>query len=108
MSIIDNLEKMLASGRDSTLLRYSLGNEYAKLGRNTQAIEHLRQAVKKDPGYSAAWKQLGKSLAVMGKHLEAIDTFDQGITNAEMKGDVQAIKEMEVFWRRSEKALEAG
>ena len=55
MSIIDNLETMRARGQDSALLRYSLGNEYLKAERIDVALEHLAEAVRMDPCYSAAW-----------------------------------------------------
>ena len=63
MAIIDNFEKMLAAGQDTALLRYSLGNEYLKLGDAVSAARHLQHAVQHDQGYSAAWKLLGKALA---------------------------------------------
>jgi Tfp pilus assembly protein PilF len=105
MGIIENLEAMLVRGQDSALLRYGLGNEYLKADRADQALTHLAEAVRLDPGYSAAWKLCGKALAALGRHAEAIAAFDQGIATAETKGDVQAAKEMRVFRKRAEKAL---
>jgi Tfp pilus assembly protein PilF len=105
MGIIDNLEALLARGQDSALLRYSLGNEYLKSGDARTASIHLAEAVRQDPGYSAAWKLHGKALASAGRHAEAVAAFDLGIRAAEAKGDVQAAKEMHVFRKRSEKAL---
>jgi Tfp pilus assembly protein PilF len=105
MGIIDNFEALLARGQDSSLLRYSLGNEYLKADDAENALGHLAEAVRLDPGYSAAWKLYGKALAALGRHGEAIAAFDQGIATAESKGDVQAAKEMRVFRKRAEKAL---
>ena len=105
--IIQNLEKMLAAGKDSALLRFSLGNEYLKLDRAETAAAHLQQAVALDPGYSAAWKLLGKALVAAQRQKEALDAYRQGITVAESKGDKQAVKEMAVFARRIEKLLGA-
>ncbi len=105
MSIIDNLQSMLARGQDSALLRFGLGNEYLKADEAASAVEHLAAAVRLDPGYSAAWKLYGKALGALGRHAEALDAFDQGIANAERNGDIQAAKEMRVFRRRSEQAL---
>lgn len=105
MSIIDNFEAMLTRGQDSALLRYGLGNEYLKIDKPDRAAEHLAEAVRLDPGYSAAWKQLGKVLSALGRHQDAMDAFDQGIAVAADKGDLQAAKEMRVFRKRAEKAL---
>jgi Tfp pilus assembly protein PilF len=103
MALIDNLEALLARGRDEALLRYSLGGEYLKLKQPEKAAEHLRKAVAYDPKYSAAWKLLGKALAEAGHQDEAIKAYEDGIKVAEEKGDKQAAKEMAVFLKRLQK-----
>lgn len=108
MSALETFEKLLAQGKDNALLRYALGNETLKLGRATEAIAHLRVALTFDPGYSAAWKLLGKALHESGALREALDTYRQGSETAEAKGDIQAAKEMRVFARRIEKQLAGG
>lgn len=105
MGIIDNLQAMLKRGQDSALLRYGLGAEYLKANDHRQALIHLAEAVRLDPGYSAAWKLYGKALATDARHAEAIEAFDRGIAIAEAKGDVQAAKEMAVFRKRARRAL---
>ena len=106
MTMIENLHSMLERGVDSALLRYSLGNEFLKLGNADAAISHLRQALQFDHEYSAAWKALGKALASSGNHEEAVDVLGHGIEVAERRGDIQAAKEMNVFRSRSLQALE--
>jgi len=104
-SILANLEKLIGTPRDGALLRFSIGNEYLKLGETGKAAEQFREAVNRDPKYSAAWKQLGKSLTELGRDAEALATYKQGITVAEARGDKQAAKEMTVFAKRLEKKL---
>lgn len=106
MNMIENLHGMLERGVDSALLRYSLGNEFLKIGDADAAIAHLREALRFDAEYSAAWKILGKALAHVGNHAEAVEVLDQGIEVAARRGDIQAAKEMGVFRKRSQKALE--
>lgn len=101
--MISQLEKLLGTPRDGALLRYSLGLEHAKAGNRERAIEYLRDAVARDPLYSAAWKLLGKTLTESQKTEEALAAYQQGITAAKQKGDRQAEKEMTVFARRLEK-----
>lgn len=105
MSVTANFESMLAQGRDSALLRFSLGNEYLKQGDARKAAEHLRRAVEHDPNYSAAWKLLGKALADTEAWQDALAAYQQGIAVAEVRGDKQAAKEMRVFARRIEATL---
>jgi predicted Zn-dependent protease len=96
--LIPSLEKLIGTPRDGALLRYSLGAEYLKAGDQARAVEHLREAVKRDPDYSAAWKLLGKALA--DEPAQALEAWTRGIEAAHRKGDRQAEKEMTVFARR--------
>lgn len=104
-SVIANLEKLIGGPRDTALLRFSLGSEHLKAGDAEKAVEQLRIAVEKDPGYSAAWKLLGRALTEAGEPSQALQAYRSGIRVAEEKGDKQAAKEMTVFARRLEKDL---
>jgi predicted Zn-dependent protease len=100
---IERLERLLGSPRDGALLRFSLGMEYAKTENPEKAVEYLREAVARDPGYSAAWRALGKALEAAGRGGEALAAYRDGVAAAQKKGDKQAEKEMTVFARRLEK-----
>ena len=103
MGILENLEAMLAGGQDSALLRFTIGGELFKRGNAHLATEHLREAVRLDPEYSAAWKVLGKVLLAQDDVSGACLAFGQGIETAERKGDMQAAREMRVFLKRAQK-----
>ena len=103
-SRIDAFRAMLERGQDSALLRFSLGNEYLAAGEPGIAAEHLAEAVRLDPDYSAAWKLLGRALADDGRSTDAIQAYEKGIAIAERNGDHQAAKEMGVFLKRLLKA----
>jgi predicted Zn-dependent protease len=105
MGMLENLQAMLAAGQDNPLLRFTLGNVLLKQGEAKAAVEHLREAVRQDPGYSAAWKVYGKALQALGDANHAIQAFETGIVAARQKGDVQAAKEMQVFLKRLRKNL---
>jgi Tfp pilus assembly protein PilF len=106
--MISGLEKLIGTARDGALLRYSLGLEYRKAGAPEKALEHLNEAVRRDPLYSAAWRALGQVLAELERPAEALQAYRQGIEAAGRKGDRQAEKEMTVFARRLEKKLAGG
>ena len=65
-------ERLLASGKDGALLRYSLGNECLKDGEAAAAVEHFTRATALDPRYTAAWKLLGKALQAAGRDDDAL------------------------------------
>jgi len=102
-AIIANLEKLLGGPRDCSLLRYSLGNELLKAGDAAGAAQRFREALDRDPDFSAAWKLLGKALTDCGDVAGALTAYEAGIRVAEAKGDVQAAKEMTVFAKRLRK-----
>ena len=99
-----NFERMLATGKDTALLRFSIGNEYVKAGDFSAAIDALSQAVEQDATYTAAWKLYAHALERAGRHADALDAYRRGIVVARQKGDRQAEKEMTVFARRIERA----
>jgi len=104
----ENLEAMLSAGQDSALLRYSLGNECLKAGDNQIAAEHFRAAVRHNPGYAAAWRQLGRALEASDDPDGALRAWDKGRETAAEHGDLQAGKEMAVFAGRLRKRLGRG
>lgn len=97
---LPTLLKLVGTARDGALLRFSIGSEYLKTGDPANAAAQLREAVNRDPGYSAAWKLLGRALAEAGRAEEALEAFERGIAVATARGDQQAAKEMAVYARR--------
>ena len=94
------LEQMLAQGNDSAVLRYTLGSVCLKEGLLEQAVEHLEAAIGRDAKHSASWKAYAKALAGLSRTDDAITAYEQGISVADERGDVQAAKEMKVFLKR--------
>jgi predicted Zn-dependent protease len=105
---LEGLLKLVGTPRDGALLRFSLGAEYLKAGDPAGAVSHLREAVARDPQYSAAWKLLGRALAENGEAAAALEAYERGIAVAAARGDKQAAKEMTVFARRLRKQLGQG
>ncbi|MDO8070644.1 tetratricopeptide repeat protein [Janthinobacterium sp. SUN176] len=99
----EKLEKLLAQGRDNALLRFGLGDACLKEHDAQQAALHLAQATAQQPGYSAAWKLLGKALHQLGRLDDAQAAWTTGMTVAQQQGDLQAVKEMTVFLKRLQK-----
>lgn len=102
--MLEKLEQMLASGKNSALLRFSIGSEHFKHGDPAAAAAHLRKAVALDPKYAAAWKLLGKANQTAGATSATADAWTQGIAVAEANGEIQAAREMKVFLKRLDRA----
>jgi len=89
------------------MLRYTLGNAYYKDKQLEKAVEHLRAAVNLNPGYSTAWKVLGRVLAEKEQYQEALQAYDTGLETAKENGDKQVEKEITVFRKRVVKAIDS-
>lgn len=100
MSITENLEKMLANGQDSAMLRFGLGSAYFNDKQFEQAVPHLRACIEQDPDYSAAYKFLGKALIKLGEGDEAKAILKAGLPVAIAKGDKQTEREIEAFLKK--------
>ena len=100
MSITDNLEKMLASGRDDAMLRFGLGSAYFNQKEFDRAVPHLRACIKHDSQYSAAYKLLGKALYKLGDNEEARTILKTGLPIAVEKGDKQTEREVRAFLKK--------
>ena len=102
-SLSSRLRKQLDGPRDGALLRFSLGNALLAEGDALAAASEFRAAIGFDAQYSAAWKMLGNALAGSAQADAAVDAWEQGATVAHERGDIQAVKEMQVFARRLRK-----
>lgn len=103
--MVDKLQAMLAAGKDSALLRYTLGKAFLDAGQaGSGAREHLLSATHWDAQYSVAWKSLGKACLELNDVAAARKAWEQGLACAEAKGDAQVAKELTVFLRRLDKA----
>jgi tetratricopeptide (TPR) repeat protein len=102
-SQLETFEDLAAKAPENVVVRYSLGREYLKACRYAEAERELREALRLKPDYSAAYRELGKSLVGLERPDEAQEIFKRGIDIACEKGDLQTRREIEVFLRRLEK-----
>lgn len=100
---------LLERDPENPMILYSLGAELFKEGNYPEAREHLERAVKNKPDYSVAYRTLGRTLFEMREDEEARRIFERGREIAQENGDLQTVKEIDVFSRRLEKrAAEEG
>lgn len=106
--MVDKLQALLAAGKDSALLRYTLGKAFLDAGQWQVAHGHLLSATQQDAQYSVAWKSLGKACLELHDVAGARNAWQQGLACAQAKGDAQVVKELTVFLRRLDKAPAQG
>ena len=99
----DMFRKLLERNPENPMVLYSLGNELFKEKKYSEAREYLSRAVRNKPDYSVAHRTLGRTLYELGEDAEARRVFAEGREVARENGDLQTVKEIDVFVRRLEK-----
>jgi len=103
----ETFRKLLEKSPDNPMILCSLGIELFKEGRYPEAREYLARAVEKKPDYSVAYRMLGRTHFELRENTEARRVFARGREVAQENGDLQTVREIDVFVRRLEKR-EAG
>jgi len=92
---IHRLREMLAESPDDCFLRYGLGLELIRTGAVEEGIGKLRELVRDEPAYVAAYLQIGQALAGRGEVAGARQILEQGVQAARQSGDSHAAEEMQ-------------
>ena len=95
--------KLLERDPENPMVLCSLGIELFKGERYQEAKEHLVRAVENKPDYSVAYRTLGRTYYELRENAEARRAFEIGREVAKKNGDLQTIKEIDVFMRRLDK-----
>lgn len=99
----DMFRRLLERDPENPMVLYSLGNEMFKEEKYVEARGYLDKAVRNKPDYSVAYRMLGRALYELGEDAGARQVFTEGREVAERNGDLQTVKEIDVFVRRLEK-----
>jgi uncharacterized protein HemY len=99
----DMFRKLLERAPENPMVLYSLGNELFKEQRYSEAKKYLSRAVRNKPDYSVAYRTLGRVLYELHEDYAARRVFTQGREVADANGDLQTVKEIDVFVRRLER-----
>lgn len=95
------LRELLEAEPEDATSWYALGRALAGLRRAGEAADAFREALRRKPDYAAAYRELGRALLAEDEAEEARSVLGRGIEVAERTGDLQTVREMEVFLRRA-------
>jgi Flp pilus assembly protein TadD len=101
-SRLEQFRAIVALEPDDYFSRFGYASALYDAGRYPEAVREFREALRLKPDYSAAFRDLGKALERSGADVEAMQVYSQGIPVAERNGDLQTLKEMQVFLKRLE------
>ena len=102
------LRAVLASDPTDDVALFGLGKALLELGRAAEAEYELRRLLEILPDYTAAHRELGRTLLLAGRVGDARNVLERGCAVARETGDLQTGREMQVLLRRAERALKGG
>ncbi|MBS1615049.1 MAG: hypothetical protein JST06_02925 [Bacteroidetes bacterium] len=95
---IEQLNSFLISSPDDAFLHHALALEWLKAGDETQAEQHFRQNLNRQPDYIATYYHLGKLLERTARNDEALRIFEQGMKLARAIGDNHTYNELQAAY----------
>lgn len=105
---IEAFKAMVAAQPEQEMVWYGLANEYVKLERWDEAADALRQVLKLNADFTAAYQMLGTALMNQGRRDEARCAWTDGIEVANRTGAWKARGHMEGLLTNSEATATAG
>jgi Flp pilus assembly protein TadD len=102
---LEKLRQIIEDDPNDEVGQYAYGKASLDEGHLEDAIRALREATRLNRDYSAAYRDLGRALTQAGRRHEAIRTLRRGIEVAKGVGDLQTVREMEVFIKRAAQAV---
>lgn len=94
-SRIDIFAEMVKQQPDDGMIWYGLASEYVKAERWSEAVDALRNVVRLNPDFTAAYQMLGTALLNQGQSEEARRAWTQGVEVANRTGAWKARQHME-------------
>ena len=98
------LRQLAAESPDDATTHFLLGRELLAHGHAAEAMGAFEAAIRAQPDYAAAYRQLGNAMEAAGRREAAAETYRRGIAVAERTQDVQAGREMNAFLKKLERA----
>ncbi len=96
---ISLINEMLKKDPTDAFLNYAVALELAKQGEINEAIDTLKQLIKRKPDYLPSYYQLGKYYEETNKTEKAIDIYRKGVELAQKQNNNKAQGELsEALW----------
>jgi tetratricopeptide (TPR) repeat protein len=102
-SRLEQFRQIVEMDPDDYFSHFGYASALCEAGCYREAIREYREAIRLKPDYSAAFRELGRALEKLGAFDEAMQAYREGMPIAERNGDLQTLKEMQVFLGRLER-----
>jgi len=95
---LQQLIEFLKESPNDAFLTYALATEYLKLGQTAEALRRYEALVRDHPDYVGTYYHLGKLYEALGRHADAVDTYQAGMQAARKKRDMHALSELQAAY----------
>ena len=87
--------QVLEIDAEDSIALFGMGSTLAVLGEHDEACAHLARAADVDASNSAVYLRWGRSLEALGREVDAIEVYRNGMEVASRRGDLMPLREME-------------
>jgi tetratricopeptide (TPR) repeat protein len=102
-SRLEQFRQIVEMDPDDYFSHFGYASVLCDAGYYREGVREYREAIRLKPDYSAAFRELGRALEKIGAVDEAMQAYREGMPIAERNGDLQTLKEMQVFLGRLER-----
>jgi tetratricopeptide (TPR) repeat protein len=102
-SRLEQFRQIVEMDSEDYFSHFGYASALCEAGCYQEAVQEYREAIRLKPDYSAAFRELGRALEKIGAFDEAMQAYREGMPIAERNGDLQTLKEMQVFLGRLER-----
>lgn len=95
MSRLESVRALVEQDPANSRIRFMLCMEYLGISDWSSALTELRELVRRDPDYVAAYYQAGRASEELGSTGDARDFYQSGIDAARRTGDGHALSELQ-------------
>ena len=95
MDRLATLLHFLREDPDDAFTRFAIAQEYAKAGRDAEAVQAYEALVRDNPDYVGTYYHLGALYRRLGRFDDADLTLQDGIATATAAGDTHARSELQ-------------
>ncbi|MCU0374203.1 MAG: tetratricopeptide repeat protein [Chitinophagaceae bacterium] len=94
MNRIEKLLEYLQASPEDSFLQHALALEYVKAGNDAIAAGYFTRLLAQNPGYVGSYYHLAKLYERKGEVAAAIATYNNGMQQAKLAGDMHALNEL--------------
>ena len=94
MPSLEQLLPLLTAEPDDSFLRYAVAMEYARLGKDDEALGEFAELMRRHPDYVPAYFMGGRTAETKGDIEKAKELYKAGIVVAQRVGDTHAAGEI--------------